>query len=106
MLRASLERIAALAPEALVYCGHEYTAANLRFACAVDPSNALVREALARAESSGRTVPGRLTVERACNPFLRASLDVEFVVDGVTMRGDPDTVFAALRASKNLFRAT
>jgi hydroxyacylglutathione hydrolase len=104
MLRASLARLASLAPEALVYCGHEYTEANLRFACAVEPTNTLVREALARAEGSGCTMPGRLTVERALNPFLRAGAGGAFLLEGRNVEGDADAVFTALRVAKNTFR--
>ena len=105
MLRASLARIAAIAPEALVYCGHEYTAANLAFACSVEPRNDAAREALARAREGGCSVPGRLTIERAVNPFLRADGARAFVIDGQTVEGDADAVFTALRAAKNAFRA-
>jgi hydroxyacylglutathione hydrolase len=105
MLRASLERIAAAAPEALVYCGHEYTAANLAFACAVEPDNALAREALARARAASCTMPGRLTVERATNPFLRTGVEARFHLAGVALTGASDDVFSALRTAKNTFRA-
>jgi hydroxyacylglutathione hydrolase len=105
MLRASLARIAAIAPEALLYCGHEYTAANLQFACAVEPSNALAPEALRRAVEANCTMPGRLSIERALNPFLRAQGEGAFVLDGRDLSGDADAVFTALRVAKNTFRA-
>lgn len=106
MLRASLERIADLAPEALVYCGHEYTAANLAFANAVEPSNVLARESLVRARESLCTMPGRLTLERATNPFLRTARDATFELAGRSVEGSADAVFAALRLAKNDFRVT
>ncbi len=73
---ASLQRLAALPPETLVCCGHEYTQSNARFAVTVEPQNAalLARSAgVDRLRASGRpTVPSRLADELAENPFLRA----------------------------------
>lgn len=73
---ASLAKFAALPPDTLVCCGHEYTESNARFALHVDPGNAalvayaaIVREKRAAAQA---TVPSRLSDELACNPFLRA----------------------------------
>ena len=74
---ASLRTLAALPPDTRVYCGHEYTAANLRFAKHVEPDSADVAraaEACAVAREAGRpTVPGTIASERATNPFVRAS---------------------------------
>lgn len=105
-LRASLARIAALAPEALLYCGHEYSAANLQFACAVEPTNALAPEMLQRAVETPCTMPGRLSIERALNPFLRAQGEGRFVLGGKPVEGDADAIFTALRVAKNTFRAS
>ncbi|MFW7269348.1 hydroxyacylglutathione hydrolase [Gluconacetobacter sp. Hr-1-5] len=89
----SLRRIAALPDATLVCCGHEYTQSNARFALAVDPDNAALRERVAEIDSlraEGRpTVPVRLGVEKRTNPFLRA----------------PDVAaFARLRREKDGFR--
>jgi hydroxyacylglutathione hydrolase len=77
-----------------IYCGHEYTVSNLRFAAHLDPENSAVKQALEAAErrrSRGEpTVPGLLRDERAVNPFLR-------VGDAVA--------FARVRAMKDTFRA-
>ncbi len=74
-LSASLRRIAALDPQTLCYCAHEYTLANLGFARWVEPQNAelVARERADRAtRDAGRpTVPSRLALELATNPFLR-----------------------------------
>jgi hydroxyacylglutathione hydrolase len=71
----SLMRLAALPPDTLVCCAHEYTLDNLRFARFVEPDNADVLARLAAVESAiaaGRcTVPSTIAVERATNPFLR-----------------------------------
>jgi hydroxyacylglutathione hydrolase len=74
-LHASLQRLAALPPETLVHCAHEYTLANLGFASWVEPdSPALARRAaqdgLARRRGEP-TVPSTIALERATNPFLR-----------------------------------
>ena len=105
MMRASLERIATLADEALVFCGHEYTATNLAFACEVEPSNPSVRAALDRARVVSCTVPGRITVERSTNPFLRTAHGARFALPVGLAATTPDELFASLRSAKNSFRA-
>jgi hydroxyacylglutathione hydrolase len=74
---ASLRKFAALPPESLVCCGHEYTASNIRFARSVDPDNAALqaREATVRElRAAGQpTVPSTIGEELAVNPFMRAS---------------------------------
>jgi hydroxyacylglutathione hydrolase len=89
---ASLRKLAALPAGALVCCGHEYTAANARFALAADPENAALQARAERVKTlraAGRpTLPSRLGDELAENPFLRA----------------PDAArFADLRARKDRF---
>lgn len=103
---ASLKKLRALPGETLVYCGHEYTQANARFALTVEPGNsALV--ARARAVDAARdeglpTVPSKLAQEIATNPFLRA--DVDAVKAGLGLAGaDDEAVFAEIRERKNRF---
>ena len=78
----SLQRIVALPPDTKLYCGHEYTLANARFAQHADPSNAAVRERLERVSSMREageiTLPTSVQEERATNPFVRASSWQEF----------------------------
>lgn len=76
-MHANLQRFAALPPETEVYCAHEYTLANGRFAVTAEPDNraiahrlAAVEEARSRGEA---TVPTTIALERATNPFMRAS---------------------------------
>jgi hydroxyacylglutathione hydrolase len=73
----SLSKLAALPDDARVYCGHEYTLSNARFALTVDPDNAALRERAAEVErlrAAGKpTVPSTIGLERATNPFLRAA---------------------------------
>lgn len=101
---ASLERIRALPSETMLYCAHEYTAANAKFALHADPDNdALKAYAAEIAEKRGRgepTVPTALSRELATNPFLRAD-DPGLAANwgGST----PAETFAALRAAKDSF---
>lgn len=75
---ASLEKIRALGDETLVYCAHEYTLANLKFARVVEPKSVALRERESealRVRSENRpTVPSRLGVEKQTNPFLRCQV--------------------------------
>ena len=105
---ASLQKLRALPDETKVYCGHEYTLANIGFAKGVEPGNAALtaREARDRRlrETGKPTVPSRLGEEKATNPFLRCTEPA--VVDSVnkylgTRVSDPVRVFAAIREWKN-----
>jgi hydroxyacylglutathione hydrolase len=107
---ASLSALAALPPETRIYCGHEYTLANLRFALAVEPGSAEL-EARRRRDQAKRdrgepTVPATIGEERATNPFLRAHLPgVRAAAEAHTGHALTDDVasFAALREWKNVF---
>ena len=107
---ASLSKLAALPDQTRVYCGHEYTLANIKFARAVDPGNAMLAAREKRAQrlrDAGRpTLPSTLGEERATNPFLRCAEPV--VVDSANKYlgarvADPVSVFAAIREWKNRF---
>ena len=107
---ASLTKLAALPDETRVYCGHEYTLANIKFAREVDPGNRLLaarEEKAAELRAAGRpTLPSTLGEERATNPFLRC--DQPVVVDSANKYlgsrvGDPVSVFSAIREWKNRF---
>ena len=78
---ANMRRLAALPPETEIYCGHEYTLANGVFALTVEPDNeALVRrvaEVRAARERGEVTLPTTIALERATNPFMRASSAAE-----------------------------
>jgi hydroxyacylglutathione hydrolase len=102
----SLSRLRALPPETRVYCAHEYTQANARFALSVDGGNqALVRRAeqIDRLRADGQpTVPSTLGQEVATNPFLRA--DDPELADAVGLAGaEPVEVFAEVRQRKDNF---
>lgn len=101
---ASLERIAALPPETMLYCAHEYTAANAKFAAHADPDNAelaqYVKEIGIKRARGEWTVPTQLAHELAANPFLRAGkAEMQQRWGGKT----PVETFAALRAAKDAF---
>ncbi len=103
-LYQSLMKLAALPGETQVYCGHEYTLANARFALSVDPENEDLRrraEEVAALRAEGRlTLPTRIDIERATNPFLRASEASIQRHLGLT-NATPAEVFAVLREAKN-----
>ncbi len=106
MMWTTLSALTSLPDDTVVYSGHEYTAANARFALTIEPDNeALKRRAadIEAARAEGRyTVPSTLSEERATNPFLRASL--RQVKEGLDMKGADDvTVFAEIRARKDAF---
>ena len=78
----SLTRLAALPEDTRVYCGHEYTASNLKFAAAAEPDNAAVAERAARVttqrERGEHTMGFTIADERATNPFVRAGSAEKF----------------------------
>jgi hydroxyacylglutathione hydrolase len=102
----SLEKLAELPGETQVYCGHEYTLANGKFALTVDPGNSMLKEHLDKAtalRAAGKfTIPSTIALELAINPFLRA--DEQDVRSAVGMPdADPADVFAEIRERKNKF---
>jgi hydroxyacylglutathione hydrolase len=104
---ASLLKLRALPDATLVYCAHEYTRSNARFARHADPDNADLA-ARSRAIDAQRargeaTVPSPLGLEKRTNPFLRADDPALATAHGLDPR-DPAAVFAHLRRSKDVFR--
>ncbi|MQX38515.1 hydroxyacylglutathione hydrolase [Roseospira navarrensis] len=102
----SLSKLRALPPDTRVFCAHEYTQANVRFAQSVDPDNAALAaraEEVTRLRRDGRpTVPSMLREEQAANPFLRA--DDPALAAHVGLAGaDPVSVLAEVRARKDRF---
>jgi hydroxyacylglutathione hydrolase len=102
----SLSKLRALPDDTRVYCAHEYTQSNARFALTVDPANAALKTraaAVDAARAAGRpTVPSTIAEERATNPFLRAddpALAAAIGLDGA----DPVEVFAEVRRRKDVF---
>ncbi|HEY5340790.1 MAG TPA: hydroxyacylglutathione hydrolase [Candidatus Aquilonibacter sp.] len=108
---SSLGKFARLDPATRVYCAHEYTLANLRFAAAVEPANAAIAARIdAETQKRARgvpSVPSTIALELATNPFLRARepavRQAAEARAGTSLPRDVD-VFAALRGWKNAFR--
>jgi hydroxyacylglutathione hydrolase len=98
----ALDRVRQLPDETRVWCAHEYTQANLRFAITVDPGNRELQERYAQVQRSPQTptVPTMLGVEKRTNPFLRWDCPEVQAVVGV---GDRVDVFYALRCRKEAF---
>ncbi|MFC5473958.1 hydroxyacylglutathione hydrolase [Paraherbaspirillum soli] len=107
----SLAKLSALQDDTLVFCAHEYTLSNLRFALAVEPDNAKLIARIA-AEQAKRdrnqpTVPSTIGLENATNPFLRyrqATIIANLQSAGRLEAADPVSAFAALREWKNTFK--
>jgi hydroxyacylglutathione hydrolase len=109
-MRASLAKLAELPAQTRVYCGHEYTEKNLRFAAAAEPGNEAVAERRQKVEAllaDGRpTVPFTIGEELETNPFLRTGVDR---IAAVVAEHEPpdetgeDGIFAALRRWKDRF---
>ncbi len=106
MMWQSLVKLRNLPMETQLYCGHEYTAANVHFALTIEPGNAALRaraEEVVRLCSAGRpTIPTTIASEKVTNPFLRA--DVASVAAAVDLPDAPPVqVFAVIRARKDKF---
>jgi hydroxyacylglutathione hydrolase len=108
-LHHSLERLARLPDTTRVYCAHEYTAANLRFAQACEPDNPAVKQRIAATQqlraANRITLPSTIALEKATNPFLRCTQPE--IIRTLQQRGLTDTtelgVFTAMREWKNHF---
>ena len=110
-MNASLDRLRDLPPETRMFCGHEYTAANLRFALTVDPHNhslADYRDAVDRIRAADApSLPAPLSLEIRINPFLRCdAAPVRAAAEAHAGRSLPTAadVFGVLRAWKDQFR--
>jgi len=102
----SLSRLRALPPQTRIYCAHEYTQSNIRFAVSVDPLNPTLRayeaEVADKRAHGIATVPSTLGLECAANPFLRA--DAPDLQAAIAMKGaNPVDVFAEVRRRKDAF---
>ena len=106
MMWDSMQKFLAMPDDTLVYSGHEYTAANARFALTIEPDNAALQARAAEidAKRSGNepTVPASIGQEKETNPFLRAHLhEVKALLN---MESSPDAeVFAEIRRRKDSF---
>ncbi len=109
-MHASLSKFKSLPGSTLLYCGHEYTVANLKFAATVEPDNTAIQERLqltkAARKSNQPTVPSTLAEEKQTNPFLRCEernvISAASHFSGKNLNAASD-VFAALRQWKDNF---
>jgi hydroxyacylglutathione hydrolase len=104
MMWGALSRVAALPSQTMLYCGHEYTAANARFALTIEPENMALQARAAEVtalRAAGRpTVPSRLDVELSTNPFLRVLNPA--IQARLGMAGAKDwEIFGEIRERKN-----
>ena len=103
---SSLGKIAAWPDDTRIYCAHEYTAANARFALSVDPDNEALRSRareIERLRAAGEpTVPTTVALEKATNPFLRAAEPAFKHALGMPGASDVEA-FARARALKDVF---
>lgn len=103
---ASLQKIQTLPADTLIYCGHEYTVANAKFALSVEPENAALqaraREVERLRKDGAATLPVRLSDEQDTNPFLRPQS--EHIQTRLGMAGLPyNEIFAKLRKMKDSY---
>jgi len=105
-MHASLQKLAALPADTVVYCGHEYTLSNARFAVTIDPTNAALQERARKIEemrADGRpTLPTTIGEELATNPFLRPHDPAIRRNLGMENASDVE-VFAEIRKRKDNF---
>lgn len=108
---SSLDRLAALPAKTLVYCAHEYTLSNLRFACALEPANvelaSYARRCRELRDAGLPTLPSTIGLEKCINPFLRTrkSTIIEAVSQhDLSIATDQVAIFTALRRWKDQFK--
>jgi hydroxyacylglutathione hydrolase len=110
MMYGSLQKLASLPPETAVFCTHEYTLSNLKFAEAVMPDNADVHQRVHAAKTSRAndlpTLPSTVELELRTNPFLRCTDPLvvsSAMAHAMAEQKDPATVFGVLRRWKDNF---
>lgn len=106
---ASLKRLRSLPDKTTVYCAHEYTTGNAKFAMSVEPGNpdlvARNEEIMRKREKGLPTVPSLISVEKKTNPFLRGDVSAEIRKNvGATDHDSLDVVFGKIRKAKDRFR--
>jgi len=104
MMWTSLKKLIALPPDTAIYCGHEYTQSNIKFALTIEPGNQALQKRAAEVDAlrvAGKpTLPTTMALELATNPFLRvASPEIQ---DRLAMQGRDDwEIFGEIRERKN-----
>ena len=109
-MQASLTKLMTLPNDTKVYCGHEYTEGNLRFAMTLEPNNHKLLSRFERVQAlrarGVSTVPSTIEEEKQTNPFLRwDSKEIQASLKAITpdLRMDPVSIFAQIRKLKDAF---
>ncbi|VDO14104.1 unnamed protein product [Brugia timori] len=101
------KKLGSLPNDTKIYCGHEYTVENLKFAHSIEPKNDEITKKLAWAEERRKagdyTVPSTIEEEKRFNPFMRVRISDE--LRNVTKSSDPITIMAKIRSMKNNFHS-
>lgn len=107
-LHQSMQLFKSLPPSTNVFCAHEYTRQNLRFAQTVEPNNEDIQEQLIHLNESATTcsLPSTIGLEQAINPFFRTEIPAvkQYATDHGALNEDSLEVFRTLRIQKNLFQ--
>ncbi|CAG7880404.1 unnamed protein product [Brassica rapa] len=106
---ASLKKIISLPDDTSIYCGHEYTLSNSKFALSIEPNNQVLQSYAAHVAELRKkklpTIPTTLKMEKACNPFLRSSnTDIRQAL-GISETADEAEALAIIREAKDNFKA-
>ncbi|CAG8493836.1 14226_t:CDS:2 [Cetraspora pellucida] len=101
MYNSLINVLGKLPEETKVYCGHEYTKSNLRFAESIEPDNQVLKDKIQWASENQQTIPSTIGDELKFNPFMRVNVDS---VKKATGKNDPIEVMGTLREMKNNFR--
>jgi hydroxyacylglutathione hydrolase len=109
-MHESLKKLMGLPDDTKVYCGHEYTESNLRFAMTLEPKNHKLVSRFERVQGlrarGAPTVPSTLEEEKQTNPFLRwdsKEIQASLKASSSGLRLDPVSVFATVRKLKDAF---
>ncbi|XP_019059602.1 PREDICTED: probable hydroxyacylglutathione hydrolase 2, chloroplastic isoform X2 [Tarenaya hassleriana] len=108
-MHASLQRIVTLPDDTSIYCGHEYTLSNSKFALSIEPNNEVLQSYAAHIADlrSKRlpTIPTTVKMERACNPFLRTTNPEIRRALGISEAADEAEALGVIRRAKDNFKA-
>jgi len=97
--------LGSLHPNTKVYCGHEYTASNYKFAQSIEPDNIRLKEKASPTTLPKRTVPSTIDTELATNPFMRVDRKIPAILKAVGGdTEDPVEIMHRLRQMKNNFK--
>ena len=103
-----IQHLLELPDETIVFCAHEYTLSNYRFALSVDPANEMLKslndEAIKKRENGAFTIPSTMKLEKETNPFIKAALQAEVIKRKYPEATDAISLLGAVRQGKNNFK--